>query len=342
VGVAALGLFTPACCCGGGYGTGPPGPPGTISGQIYFPARITPGPLAVYAVSTYSLAGTDIRYVVTTVTPPDWTYHVAVPPGNYWVVARLDSDPLSSAGHLECTSDRCSPATTRAGETTCQTISCQPTLANVLVSAGHSVAHVDIGGWGSTYALDTIWRLDEFGIPGPRPRPDLSPSPTESTPSRNLLPSPGTADFTTLVDVSDQWNASAAVGKMYLPKDWREVPNPAQRVETARHYDYTNQAVSSPLTLDADGLWLAVAGESHWCSAEAPPNTTAQHSMTPRLFFVDPYVPAGRQPFSGYALVAFLYGKTDCLVFRFTASSLQAREKNLPTFLAILDRAFVN
>lgn len=170
------------------------------------------------------------------VTPPAKSYHLDVPPGGYVVAARLDSDPLSAAGHLVCPSGMdCAPVISRAGYFPCRSVSCQPVLAPVRVEAGQGVAHVDIGDWGSLYALDRVWWLDEYGAPGPFPTvaasaARVSPSPARPLPFRNL-PLPSTEPFTSEFDVPNGFVTTSLAIRLHLPGGWHSIPNPAQVVE---------------------------------------------------------------------------------------------------------------
>lgn len=343
IALAGMGLFSPACCCGG-----PPAPipgaAGSISGQILFAETMTPSPLSVYAVENGS------RYVMAKVSPPDRTFHLAVPPGYYEVVARLDSNPLSSAGHLECVSAGCAPVMTRAGYVTCQSVDCQPVLIHIRVDAATNIYGVDVGGWGSLAAINLLWRVDEYGAPGPLtyqlPTPGVTPSPTPLLPLRQLPPA-STVDLPAIFAVPNQYDVKLIDARLHLPAGWRQVPNPGEATDQSVFRDFANQAVRSPLALDGDGVWLTVS-VSDFCSpaAPAPPVagtargvvTTANGLST--FFFDDPHSAIGQQPFSGYAFSGegkLSYGI--CASFRFTAMSDQARERYLPTFLAIVQQA---
>ena len=302
---------------------------------------MTPSPLAVYAVSDYFTGDFDIRYAMTKVTPPARSYQMTVPPGVYEVVARLDSDPLSSAGYLTCTSSSCAPVMTRAGYVECRSLDCQPVLAQVDVSPGQSVTHIDVGGWGSLHALDQLWRLDEFGVPGPikyigPPSPGTTPTPEPQLPTRQLPP----ASSESLPSVFSLPNV-----QVHLPAGWRAVPNPAQAVDQSGMRDFANQAARDSLSLDGDGVWLTVGADIYGCPPLKTHGGTARATFdTPHglayFYLEDPHSPVGGQPFSGYAFFGtrITAGPT-CFVFRFTAPTNQARETALPTFIEIVGQA---
>lgn len=338
-----MALFPRACCCG--VPTAIPGPAGSISGQILFAERMTPSPLSVYAVQNGSS-----RYVMAKVAPPDRSFHLTVPPGFYGVVARLDSDPLSSGGYLECLSSGCAPVMTRAGYVTCQSLECQPVLVSVRVDGAKNVAGVAVGGWGSLAALNLLWRLDEYGAPGPIgsgvPTPGATPSPTPLLPLRQLPPA-STVALPAVFGVPNEYDVKLIDATLHLPAGWRQVPNPGEAVDPSIFRDFSNQVVRSPLALDGDGVWLT-ASVGGGCSpaGPAPPvaGTARAVVTTPNgfstFYFDDPHSTLGRQPFSGYAFL----GETKltpgiCAAFRFTAMSDQAREVYLPTFLAIVEHA---
>ena len=337
--LAGLGLATPACCCGGPAPPSP-GPPGSISGEVLFASRMTPSPVAVYAVE-------GSRYAMTKVTPPARTYQLAVPPGTYQVVARLDSDPLSSAGYLTCVSGSCQPVMTRAGYVTCRSLDCQPVLTNVRVEASQEVDHIDVGGWGSLYALDTLWALDEGGAPGPiayvPPSPGARPSP-QPQPALRQMPAPAPDVLPLEFGVPTDFDVKLIDARLHLPAGWRQIANPAEGVAQSIRRDFANQPVRSALALEADGVWLTAAVTGS-CGTPRLVDATARAVVsTPNgsadFFFEDPHSSVGQQPYSGFAFMGIRPLAADlCLTFRFTSSSEQAREKNLPTFLAIVQQA---
>ena len=306
---------------------------------------MTPSTLSVYAVESNS------RYVMAKVSPPGRTFHLTVPPGYYEVVARLDSDPLSAAGYLKCVSNGCSPIVTRAGYVTCQSVDCQPVLVSVLVDGGTNISGVDVGGWGSLQALDRLWRIDEFGAPGPidykLPTPGVTPSVAPLLPLRQL-PAPSSVDLAAVFAVPDQTDVKVIDARVHLPGGWSQVSNPGEEATDLFMYrDFANQKVRSPLALDGGGVWLTVsAGPTCLAPAQAPPTAGTARAMvsTPggfsTFYFNDPHSTVGQQPFSGYAFSgdrSLSYGT--CVSFFFTAMSDQARESYLPTFLAIVQQA---
>jgi hypothetical protein len=305
---------------------------------------MTPSALSVYAVDRSS------RYVMAKVSPPDRTFHLTVPPGYYEVVARLDSDPLSSAGYLKCATSACGPIVTRAGYLTCQSIDCQPVLVGVTVDGAQSVSGIDVGGWGSLQASDRLRRLDEFGAPGPipytLPTPRVTPSQAPLLPHRQLPP-PSNVDLPAVFGVPDEYDVYVIAARLHLPAGWRHVPNPGEATDQYIFRDFANEAVRSPLALDGGGVWLTVnAGSICPMVSPAPPAAgTARAVMTTAhgvstFYFDDPHSTVGQQPFSGYALTGIIALSAGiCVDLRFTAMSEQARETDLATFVAIVQGA---
>lgn len=310
---------------------------------------MTPARLAVYAVSTYDWLA-DPRYVMAWVDPPAHTYSLSVPPGEYQVVARLDSDPVSSAGHLVCQSISCGPTMTRAGFVTCHTADCQPVLVNVSVASGQSVGGVDIGGWGSLNALGLLWTVDEFGAPGPitysPPTARVTPSPSPQLPFRELPPPASDALFAEY-GLPVEPGVYNVAPHLHLPVSWQEIANPAQAVNLDWTADFSNEHVRSPLGLDDGGVWLSVRTHYSSCWGTANVDVTAKATLvTDRgagtFVFEDPHSPLGAQPYRGYAFegtVPWGYEASGCLEFRFTTSSEQTLAANLPTFVEIVRRA---
>lgn len=343
--LAVLGLLTPACCCSGLQPPPSPGPAGSISGQILFPPKGKPSPLAVYAINTDRVEAFDTRYVMTRVTPPAQSYQLSVPPGDYLVVARLDSDPLSAAGYLECSTRDCEPVMSRAGYVSCQTIACQPTLKPVRVNAGQGITRADLWDWGSLYALDRLWWLDEAGAPGPfstygASAARMTPSPSPQLPVR-LLPSPSTQPLSSEFDIPYEYQPNSVAVRLHLPSGWHAIANPARLVDSTAVRDFANQQVRSPLSLDSGGVWLSVDSTYFGCpSTLTAPGGTAQAGLGAGIYyFEDPHSPVGQQPFSGYALLATMASGRECMIFRFTTATDQERESNLSIFVAIVQRA---
>lgn len=299
-----------------------------------------PSRLAVYAVTT--TLGFDVRYVMTEVDPPSKTYDLTVPPGTYEVVARLDSDPLSGAGNLQCYSDQCSPVMTRAGFLNCQSPACQPELVDVLVEPSQSVTHVDVGGWGSLNALALLWRLDEFGAPGPiayqRPTPNVTPSARPVLPLRDL-PQTSTEVLPTEFDLKADYSR-AVMARLHLPAGWHAIAKPARSELIDPAQDFTNREAMSPLALGVDGIWVTAAVFADWaCASPATPDGTARANLgVADLYFEDPHSPVGIQPYSGYSVMVIKH-LASCLVMRFTTSTADLREANLPMILAIVQSA---
>lgn len=296
--------------------------------------------LAIYAVETFLPGAYDVRYVMTEVDPPARTYQLSVPPGQYQVVARLDSDPLSAAGYLQCYSYSCSPVMTRAGELECQSLACQPALTSFYVGPGQAVSHIDVGGWGSPYALDRLWTVDEFGAPGPLTYQPVTPGTTPSAsppPPSRPLPAPSTADLPAAFDVTSLYHPTTALATVHLPEGWSAVADPAQAVREWARRDFSDRPARTPLALAGDAAWLTVeTTDSGPCAWTHPAALTAQVQLGPaRLYFENPHSPVGVQPFSGYSVVALKPGRS-CIVLRFTSPTEQTREASLPTFLAII------
>lgn len=157
--------MTPACCCGPQPPA--PGPPGNISGQVQFPAGTDTAPVAVYAVNVDWERPDAVPYLVSYLEPPATKYQIEAPPGDYQVVARSDTDPLSVGGYI-----------------TCSTAACAPYLTVLRLNAGRNMSGVDIAAWGSRYAAQLLLHIDVFGLP--IPSPDLSsPVRLRRTPRRH-------------------------------------------------------------------------------------------------------------------------------------------------------------
>jgi hypothetical protein len=297
--------------------------------------------LSVYAVQS------PTRYAMAKVSPPDRSFHLTVPPGFYEVVARLDSDPLSAAGDLSCTKIGCVPVMTRAGYVTCRSVDCQPDLVHLQVDGGRNVSGADVGGWGSLQAADLLWSLDEYGIPGPSsngpPTSGVRPSPSQLPPLRPL-PSLSSDDLPVAYGVPEEYDVQIVEARLHLPAGWRQVNNPGEATNPSFiRRDFTNENVRSPLALDAAGIWMTVSVGS--CGSLVPDDATARAFVSSSrgsgiFYFEDPRSPVGQQPFSGYAFAGDGPLATGiCTSFRFTASSDELREADLPVFLAIVARA---
>jgi len=302
---------------------------------------MSPSTLSVYAVQS------PTRYAMAKVSPPDRSFHLTVPPGFYEVVARLDSDPLSAAGYLSCTKSGCLPVMTRAGYVTCRSVDCQPVLVHVRVDGGTNVSGADVGGWGSLQAADLLWSVDEYGIPGPTnngpPASGVMPSPTPLPPLRQL-PAQSSDGLPVAYDVPEEYDVQLVEARLHLPAGWRQVNNPGEATNPSDiRRDFTNENVRSPLALDAAWIWMTVSVSS--CGSLVPDDATARAFVsTPRgsglFYFEDPRSPVGQQPFSGYAFSGSATLATGiCMWFRFTASSDDLREADLPMFQAIVARA---
>ena len=326
----------PACCCGAPPAPSP-GPPGSISGHILFPAGTGPAALTVYAVNSDVSREFFTGYVMTRVAPPASTYELTVPPGDYSVVARLDGDPLSGAGYTQNLSCR--------NTSVCYHI---PRLAGVRVDAKHSLTNIDVGDWGTLYAVGVLWNLDRFGSPMSVPN-DAPPSAGASTPPTSLpyreLPAASQAALPAEHDLPAV-NQSSTVGvRLYLPATWYQVRYPALAIDRAPFtHDFANQNAGSPLLLDATGVWLTVAENVGVCrlltSATATTNARVITSQgTATFYFQDPIGPSGGQPFKGYGFAGMVQFQRGCINFIFLGVTTAARDSNLAVFEAIVQQA---
>lgn len=326
--IALIGLAatTPACCCGGGTPPPSPGPPGTISGHIHFPFGTDPAPITVYAVDRDTSREFTEAYLLTRVTPPASTYVITVPPGDYVVAARLDSDPMSAAGYI-----------------TCRTSACNPYLTWVRVDASQALIKVDITGWGSKYAASELWQMDLFGslmsVPTGAPASDLaSPSPSH-LPTRPLPDWPAGV----LPSEHDLAQSTGLPGvRLRLPAGWYNVQDPAASVRDLYVHAFANEDVRSPLRLDSNGVFLSVEGFYGGCPSIDVSTATARLGLflTPQgqatFYFRDPTGDVSGQPFRGFEFFGWKQQSNGCTFFKFTGASLEARESNLPTFAEIV------
>jgi hypothetical protein len=342
--VALVGLawILQACCCGVPYQPSS-APPGTIGGRLLFPPPSKSQALAVYAVDSYALdSNGSVRYAMTRVVPPATTYVLAVPPGAYWVLARLDSDPLSFAGYtfdLMCSR---SPAT-------CSGNSGNYTLVRVSVQTNQNVVGIDIGDWGRSVSEGILWNLDLHG--SPLARSFRSPAAPKSLPFRPM-PSAQAPDW------SGQFVDTPAGARIPLPTGWHEIKPPSTVSPNSSEIYIASEAVSSPLSLDSNGVWLTV----HWDIGRTCPSpdwslATAQTRVsmggtitrsgvqngTEDFYFENPTGDVGVQPFTGYVMwgagehfATDFYAIGDCIEFAFTGVTQSGLESNLPAIAAVL------
>jgi hypothetical protein len=313
----------PACCCGGP--TPPsPGPPGSLSGQISFPAGTNPAVVVVYAIDAYATGPVSEGYLLTRITPPASTYTIAVPPGDYWVVARLDSDPLSAAGYLH-----------------------NALLTQLRVNASQNLTNIDIAGWGSSDAESVILRIDAVGYPLSAAS-DASPSavaPSSPTPLPvRQRPQGPTPPLPKEVDLPAYEVGNNTHIRLDLPTDWYEMPSPVQSPNFSATYYFVNEDVRSPLLLDAKGVFM-VFREIGGCSELNPAGASAQASFfitqqgMANFYFRDAVAPTGGQPFQGSEYFGTKDLGSACFFFKFSGGSGLARDSNLRLFDQIIFQA---
>lgn len=225
--------MTPACCCGPQPPA--PGPPGNISGQVQFPAGTDPAPVAVYAVNVDRERPDAVPYLVTYLEPPATNYQIEAPPGDYQVVARFDTDPLSVGGYI-----------------TCSTAACTPNLTVLRLNTGRNMSGVDIAGWGSRHAAQLLLHIDLFGLPIPSPElsspsqtvqdttPTPSPLPVRERPHGPTPALPAPHEFP-----SYYFQSSHLTIRVDLPSDWHEIQEPLPSPTDTTYY-FVNEDVQSP------------------------------------------------------------------------------------------------
>jgi hypothetical protein len=317
----------PACCCGGNQPPSP-GPPGTISGNIQFPDGTKPTPLAVYALDWDTSAPPFTAYLITRVGPPASNYQITAPPGDYALVARLDSDPLSVGGYV-----------------TCHSSACTPSLTTVRLSAGQALTHVDISNWGSSEAESAIWRIDMFGL--------IMSIPASSSASATRLASPTALPIrqrpqgpTPALPVERELTSTAIANNqrihLDLPANWYEVVGPTHQLGEVSIYYFANEKVRSPISLDANGVVMVV---EDLCPAIDTTKLTAQASFfntqqgMAHFYFLDRDRPAAGQPFVGFEYLGTKIASPGCLFFEFAGATRIARDSNLVMFDQIVFQA---
>lgn len=318
----------PACCCGGPEPPSP-GPPGSISGTIQFPAGTQPAPLAVYALDEDRSRPGFSAYFITRIEPPASNYEIDLPPGDCSLVARLDSDPLSAGGYV-----------------TCHSSACTPFLTPVRLNASQALTHIDIANWGSTYAASVLWGVDMFGsmmsvsaTPSASATTTTSPSalPVRQRPQGAAPPLPEERDLPSI------YLGNHARIRLDLPANWYEVPGPAKPLlADASIYYFANEEVDSPLSLDANGVVMLLEDfcpriDASRLSAQASFFNT-QEGMA-HFYFLDRDRPAYGQPFEGFEYVGTKDAPPGCLFFKFAGATRVARDSNLVTFDQIIFQA---
>jgi hypothetical protein len=330
--VIGLAWSIPGCCCGG-QGQPAPGSPGTISGRLDFTAAIPPEPAVVYAVSFEGNAAYAPGYAMTRVAPPSTTYQLIVPPGFYVVVARLDSDPASSAGHFM--NLKCGAAAAGCSSPT--------DLPEVRVDSQKLVSGIDVGDWGNPYALYELWQVDLFAEPFAvdasgnqsfRTAPSLGSVPSRIVPTS---PAPGLAT---------QYDTGIGI-RLALPAGWHRIesPVPASAHPLVNEADFANEPVGAPLELDRRGVWLELSWDSFLpCDPPYPLTATGRATVDSSyglgdFYFRDPDRAQGLQPLIAYTLMGGMRLTHGCMGFIFVGASMAARDSNLATFAAIVKQA---
>jgi len=341
--LVGLAWILQACCCGPAYQPSS-GPPGSISGKLLLPPPSKSQALAVYAVDSYALdSNGSIRYAMTRVVPPATTYVLAVPPGAYWVVARLDSDPLSSAGYTY-------DFLCRTSRAICGGNSPNYDLVRVAVQTNQNVIGIDIGDWGGSVSAGMLWNLDLHGTP--LARAYRSPARPKTLPSRPTPSEPAP-------DWSGRFVNTPSGARIPLPTGWQEVKPPGSVSPTPNETYVASEAVSAPLSLDSNGVWLIVRWDfgracpaPDWSLATAKGRVSMQGEAMTRagvlngtedFYFENPTRDVGVQPFTGYVVwgagehyATDSYSPGDCIEFAFTGVTESGLESNLPAIVAVL------
>jgi hypothetical protein len=299
-----------------------------ITGQVLYPANTAPADLSVYAVNEYSSFYGTAVYAVTRVIAPETTYRLVVPPGVYFVVARLDGDPLSAGGftvHIACSTagDICG-----GNETNFNT-------PEVRVDSAKVIAGINVGDWGSNQARRLIWDIDMFGSPASF-IPNFSPLP-KSLAARSFPPaSIG----------STQTIVSPSLGlTLQLPAGWHTVIPPANDNGDFSETYFSNESAASPLGMDSGGIWLAARihfgygcpfPDWRYATARA---TVKMQGASNHFFFEDPQPRQGPQPFTGYSVRGGDSVFGNCAEFIMTGTTQLALDDNLAAFAALVETA---
>lgn len=317
----------PACCCGGPEPPSP-GPPGTISGSIQFPAGTQPAPLAVYALDQDRSRPGFTAYFITRIGPPASSYEIGLPPGDYALVARLDSDPLSAGGYI-----------------TCHSSACTPFLTSVRLNAGQALTHIDIANWGSSYGASAIWGVDMFGSMMSVPATSSASATTATSPMAlpvRQRPQGPTPPLPAERELPSIYQGNNMRIRLDLPANWYEIDGPAQPLADASIYYFANEEVKSPLSLDANGVVMLL---EDFCPPINASNLSAQASFfntqqgVAHFYFLDRDGPAAGQPFEGFEYLGTKVGSPGCLFFEFAGATRMARDSNLVTFDQIVFQA---
>ena len=325
--LAGLAWTLQACCCGG-LPPPSPGPPGAITGLVRYAPNAAPADLAVYAIDQYSLYYGRATYVVSHVSAADTSYSLTVPPGIYFVVARLDSDLLSSGGytfHMACAQS----------SYPCSSSAPDYAISPVRVDATAVIAGIDVGDWGTAPARRLIWDVDMYGSPASLV-PHYSPSP-KSLASRSF-PLAST-------DLTQTFTSQSMGLTVQLPPNWHAFIPPLNDNGYFHEAFFSNETVKSPLGLDSRGVWLtARIHDSSGCPFPDWRYATARATVkmqggSNHFFFEDPQPRDGSQPFTGYSVRGgdFVFG--NCAEFIMTGTTQQALDNNLPAFAALVETA---
>jgi hypothetical protein len=323
-GLVSLAWSMPACCCGG-PGPPSPGPPGSISGHIQFPAGTQPAPLAVYALDEDR---PFTAYFITRIRPPASDYEIGLPPGDYALVARMDSDPLSAGGYIACHASACTPF-----------------LTSVRLNAGQALTRIDIANWGSSYAASAIWGVDMFGSMMSVPATSSASATTATSPTAlpvRQRPQGPTPILPAERDLPSIYQGNNMRIRLDLPANWYEVHGPVQPLADASIYYFANEAVKSPLSLDANGVVMLI---EDFCRPIDASNLSAQASFfntqqgMAHFYFLDRDRPAAGQPFEGFEYLGTKDASPGCLFFEFAGATRVARDSNLATFDQIVFQA---
>jgi hypothetical protein len=323
----SLAWSMPACCCGGPEPPSP-GPPGTISGSIQFPAETQPAPLAVYALDQDRSRPGFTAYFITRIGPPASSYEIGLPPGDYALVARLDSDPLSAGGYI-----------------TCHSSACTPFLTSVRLNAGQALTHIDIANWGSSYGASAIWGVDMFGSMMSVPATSSASATTATSPMAlpvRQRPQGPTPPLPAERELPSIYQGNDMRIRLDLPANWYEIDGPAQPLADASIYYFANEEVKSPLSLDANGVVMLL---EDFCPPINVSNLSAQASFfntqqgVAHFYFLDRDGPAAGQPFEGFEYLGTKVGSPGCLFFEFAGATRMARDSNLVTFDQIVFQA---
>ncbi len=276
-----------------------------------------PSSLAVYALDRDRSNIDTAFYVMTRVTAPATTYQLYVPRGDYTVVARLDSDPLSAAGY--------------------------PDSVGVLPT--QSKTHIDISDWGSLAAADVLWRIDTFGSPLSLDSATPSAASTESPsplPIR-MRPYGPTPPLPVMRNLASYYYTNYVI-HLDLPSGWNQIHEAAQPSAYLPYY-FVNEDVQTPLSLDAHGILLVVQELGRPCFPLRIPGVTAEASFfntqqgMANFYFLDRDEPVGKQPFAGSEYFGTKQAGAPCLFFKFAGATPSARDGNLVLFDQIVFQA---